>query len=44
MAELMVTLVTEGTSAAEVASRIAIDADGEYISEWKSIEVVRLSD
>ena len=39
MAKYMITLVTEAPSAAEAVARVAIDADGEYIGEWESIEV-----
>ena len=44
MARYAVTLTTEGHSAAEVAARVAMDADGEYITEWQTIEVMRIGD
>lgn len=39
MAKYEIRLVTEAPSAAQAVARVAIDADGEYIGEWDSIEV-----
>lgn len=44
MAKYMITLITEAPSAAEAATLVAIDADGEYIREWLDISISALDD
>ena len=44
MTKYMITLIMEAPTAAEAATRVAIDADGGYIGEWLDISVSALDD